>query len=324
MKKLLMFVVILLFTSIALPAYSQESGSINVIPPNEDCAVLIDGMNVGAGTTVVIKTGMHNVVVNSKDGTELFNKQVEVVAKETAIINVSYELQKDKNKDKIWEGPFDKEQTQQKKVKRLTIKGLYSLGPTIHKEAETSDYAGSGYKVKDTSDSNVDGGLGFGCEVEMFKVSDKVDIIAGFSYNLAKKVTHVSGKISSAGLGSATYRGDIDDAQVTLNSLYGKVRYMLSKSEGGSNPYLSAKLAYLIPSISGDNFDGYTVENGWGYGVSIGSILNDEWDIECCVDYISIPMKEDLYYFDGVDWYVDSLDGTYTAWLTSVSLGYKF
>ncbi len=68
MKQLLMFVVILLFASITLPVYAQEYGTIKVLPPTEDCEIIIDGIQVGTGTTTTkIIEGMHNVVVNLKD-----------------------------------------------------------------------------------------------------------------------------------------------------------------------------------------------------------------------------------------------------------------
>jgi hypothetical protein len=94
-KSLVSFMVLLLFALIVLPAYAQEYGTVTVMPPTEDCEVFIDGIQLGLGTTTSkIKEGTHNVVVNLKDGTPLYNEQVEIVAKEVATINVSYELKK--------------------------------------------------------------------------------------------------------------------------------------------------------------------------------------------------------------------------------------
>jgi hypothetical protein len=88
--------VLFVFASSSFSA--QEYGRIKVLPPTEDCEVMIDGIQVGTGTTSTrIAAGMHNVVVNLKDGTPLYKEQVEVIADEIATVAVSYELKK-KNK----------------------------------------------------------------------------------------------------------------------------------------------------------------------------------------------------------------------------------
>ena len=89
----LFFIVVLLFLSTVLPTYAQEYGSIKVIPPSEDCEIIIDGIQVGIGTTTTkITEGTHNVVVNLKDGTPIYNKTVQIIAQEVKTVPISYEL----------------------------------------------------------------------------------------------------------------------------------------------------------------------------------------------------------------------------------------
>ena len=205
--------------------------------------------------------------------------------------------------------------------KIFTIKGLYALKSAFVANVSDSDYAKTGKKGAYDLTYDMDAGFGLGAEMKLteIKIAKKdIELIGGYSYMVARKIPQVNGKGKLDGQTVITYKDvEADNSYININSIYTKARYIFMVKENDPRFYVSGKIAYNMISLTGDLKDLAKIDNGIGAGLSIGCILDDEWDMELAMDNIGATMKAD----DGID---DNLKGTYSIANTSLSLGYRF
>jgi hypothetical protein len=317
-RAFLIFVVIIIFASHFMPAYGQEDGFIKVISPTEDCAVFIDGIQIGTGTiTTKKKPGMHNVAVTLKDKTPLYNEQVESVAQEIVVITVSYELKKKKPVVNITRSQFNKDmedyQSRHERPRRFVIRPIFNFADKVNIDVSKSNYNGSGNTGSYDIDFGFAPAVGAAIEGSLWQSENKrLETLIGASQSFGKN-SSVKGRGALTGSPGVEY--DSGNIYENITSVYCKLRYLLAESDiTQNNPYLGCKVSFNMTSYYGDVS---WSSNLWGFGVFVGMLFNDDFDLEIADDFIQGPVDN---YNDGSD----TLKGTFTMQnAVSVSLGYR-
>lgn len=117
--------------------YAQEFGSLKIIPPTKESIILVDGIQVGTGTTTVkLTSGEHNIQATFNDGTVFYNGTANVITDEITPISISYEL----NKNKI--SP-QKEDTTEKETVKKDDSGDSELVKQVLKQQQQQQLGGS-------------------------------------------------------------------------------------------------------------------------------------------------------------------------------------
>jgi len=263
----LFFIVILLFSSTVLPAYAQEYGSLKIIPPTEDCEVIIDGIQVGTGTTTAkIKEGTHNVVVNLKDGTPIYNKTVEIVAQEVKTIPISYEL-KNAGSD-----------TQLAKPKPVSPSTPASSSVSAIKGKKTKYYLEA---VNHSDNTEYSGGVGFdGGALFGLSPNNYIDVWASYYSGNTKVKTLSKGTLGfiSANIG---YLGERKNETTTLYFGAGISYYQFSNEVDKSLTNYAKSLGYRYEEW---------LDNGYGFYGKVGIFIDvsEETQFDVGIKYLSL------------------------------------
>lgn len=200
--------------------------------------------------------------------------------------------------------------------KAITLKGLYFPSTLLGNSVSISNYWGTGLKASYALDYTVDSGIGIGTEMLVKKINDKFEVLCGFNYITERNISWVTGKGKLQGYTDDKYDEVVDSGKIQTTSIYSKGRYLSAKPTIENIIfYVAGKLSYNLVTLSGDLKDIAKLTNGIGYGLSFGSIINDELDIEFALDNIGSAMTMD----DGFD----TLKGTYSLANTYLSIGYK-
>lgn len=311
--------VLLLISLFSMPVFAQEYeyGTIKIIAPTESCTVIYDKHEIpmkGKELTINASSGSHDIIVKSKDEAILYSDSLDVGGGKTIVIDVSSE--KPLSQTQSQPNPSQQTQLKQNQVKRFIIRPLYNFAHTINVNVSNNDYMGSGLRATYNVDFDVDAGVGLAIEGIVWQgEGNRSESLLGVSYFQGNSQT-MNGKGTLTTYPAIYYRNVSIDAKGAFTSLYYKWRYFLAeRNKMGNNTYLGTKLSYNMMQFSGD-FVG--TSNLWGYGLFMGFLFNEDYDLEIAFDTTqgSIDNFDDGY---------DTLKGTFTMQnVLSVSLGYMF
>jgi hypothetical protein len=135
MKKILLSILLSLF--LCCFVYAQDFGSLKIIPPTKDCIIIVDGIQVGTGTTTVkLRSGEHNIQATFNDGTVFYNGTANVITDEITPVSISYELNKNKT-------TLQKEDTLEKETVKKDDSGDSELVKQVLKQQQQQQLGGS-------------------------------------------------------------------------------------------------------------------------------------------------------------------------------------
>jgi hypothetical protein len=218
--------------------------------------------------------------------------------------------------------------------KNFTAGFLYGFGNNINIHMSNSNFGGmSGLTLKADGDLNTDSGIGIFAEatIPQTALPKKFDVAAGFS--LIKKAVFkakMTEKTLYQGLsGSAIVEFENINGKIAMNSLYVKPRYFLTDRTNKKDIaiYVAGKLSYNFMAVGGDDFDLFIdVENCFGFGASVGAIIDDTFDIALSFDRLAGKASWDVGIYDDAGSLLvsDTLEGTYDMLNFTLSAGYRF
>ena len=192
----------------------------------------------------------------------------------------------------------------------ITVKGILSLDTNllINGSLTNTDWRGvdTEHKYKETYLTGT--GMGLGAEYSFINQNrtyglnfwpDNLEVLGGLNYFLPQSITDykLKDQISPPDANGNTLinsKQSYADNELTIQitSFYIKPRYILPIQNFG--PYIGLKLSYNLIGIGGENSEELKLDNTLGYGFSLGTIIDNTWDIELSLDKLgSINKNKD-------------------------------
>jgi len=201
-----------------------------------------------------------------------------------------------------------------KKMRRVIYRPIYYINNIVRLDAYNNNYLSSGMKQEYTLDYSVNDGVGFAVESINVNSGNWAEPIIGLSYaQITSRRVNGTSKLGATG---TKYDNEDADLNLSILSIYGKVKYFdVSRMKNNEpTPYWGWKLSYNLLSFSHDFYGNY---NPMGYGLCLGYILNNEYDIELSWDSIAGKVEK-------LDNNSDFFKGDYALQgIISLSVGYR-
>jgi hypothetical protein len=203
----------------------------------------------------------------------------------------------------------------------ITLKGIYGLGSVLNASVSRNDPSP---RLKVNTEYNLNSGFGLGVEYPVLKFRDNsgepgnFEVLGGLSYMLNRQVSSYKDRPKSGTTSLPNQKTELaqNDLRIQTTSLYLRPRYMFTlKNMPSIKPYVGGKLSYNFIKPNGNMQRELKLDNSIGYGLSLGSIISKDWDMELAWERIGAKAKDDRM--------SDTMNGTYNMSNIYLSVGYR-